>query len=84
MRVKLVQAELVQSLSGKSVLNDSVLDSVLAHCGTKLGILCDGDSLVVYEDAGLCIADALDKSGDYRLLLAENFCVRHVCFHLRK
>ena len=72
------------------IRNDRIEIKVIAPLGTegvahtKCGVFCDGNTLIVDEDTGLCIADALDKSSDYRLLLAENFCVRHECFHLRK
>ena len=76
--IELVHPQLVQSLSGQGVLDNSVLDALLAQLGTKCGILTDGDALEVHEDARAGALDTLGKCFDYCLLFAKNLCVWHV------
>ena len=78
--IEFVHPQLVQSLSGQGVLDDGVVNSVLAQLGTQCGVLRNGDSLVIDQDTCACALDAFSQSFDYRLLFAKNLCVWHVCF----
>ena len=78
--IEFVHPQLVQSLSGQGVLDDGVVNSVLAQLGTQCGVLRNGDSLVINEDACAGVLDTLGERFHYRLLFAKNLCVWHVCF----
>ena len=78
--IELAHSDLVDSDPGKGVLDDGVVDALLAHLGTHSRIFGHGDALVIDQDTCACCVDALDECFYDRLLLAENFCVRHVCF----
>ena len=80
--VETAHPQLVQSLSGQGVLDNSVVDLVLAQLGTQCGVLRNGDSLVIDQDTCACALDAFSQSFDYRLLFAKNLCIWHIVFHL--
>ena len=76
--VKTIHPQAVQSLSGQRVLHDRVVDRILAHLAAERGILFNGNTLIVYQNTGTCILDAVGQRLDDRLLFAENLCVWHV------
>ena len=77
-RIEILHAAVVESEASESILDDGILDIILAKLCAQLGVLGDVDALIVHEHAGAGILDALDKRSNDSLLLAENSCVRHV------
>ena len=72
-----LEAGVLERKAGQGVLDDGILHVILTQLGAQLGVFIDGDALVVDEHAGAGALEPFSQSGDDRLLLAENFCVRH-------
>ena len=68
-------SDLVDSDPGWGVLDDGVVDALLAHLGTQSRILGHGDTLVINQNTCARCVDAFDECFYDRLLLAENFAL---------
>ena len=75
-----LETGVLERKAGQGVLDDGILHVILTQLGAQLGVFIDGDALVVDEHAGAGAVEPFSQSGDDRLLLTENFCVRHSVF----
>ena len=75
-----LQTDLVYGELREGVLHDAVLHGVLRQLTAKLRILGDRNAPVVHEHARARRAQTAGQFLDYRLLLAENSCIRHFSF----
>ena len=80
--VQLVHAAVIHREAQQRVLHHRVVHVVLPQLRAKSGVLGNRDALVVHQHAGGCVFQLVCQLRHDRLLLAENFCVRHSCFHL--
>ena len=80
--VQLVHAAVVDGELEQGVLHHGVLDVVLAQLGAQSGVLGHSDALVVHQHTGGGVLQLIGQIGHNGLLLAENLCIRHSCFHL--
>ena len=83
MLIELIETDVVESKAKERILDDGIIDFVLAALGAKSSVLRDGDALVVDDDTGGRALQLLGQRGHDRLLFRQDFCVRHSCFHLR-
>ena len=81
--IELIETDVVESKAKERILDDGIIDFVLAALGAKSSVLRDGDALVVDDDTGGRALQLLGQRGHDRLLFRQDFCVRHSCFHLR-
>ena len=72
-------AGLIGSEPGQGVLDDSVLDSRSTELIAKLGILRDGDALVVYKNSRSSVLNFLRQSINDGFLAFKYLCVGHEC-----
>ena len=80
--IKLIVTGLVGGKSGQRVLDDRVFHTRFAELSAELGILCDGDALVVDENRRSGILKLLGQCINDCLFAFQYLCVGHVC-HLR-
>ena len=77
--VKLGVAGLIGGEAGQRVLDDRVLDSRSTELIAKLGILRDGDALVVYKNSRSSVLNFLRQSINDGFLAFKYLCVGHEC-----
>ena len=77
--VELGVASLVGGETGQRVLYDRIFDIRSTELVTQLGILCDGDALVVYKNSRSSVLNFLRQSINDGFLAFKYLCVGHEC-----
>ncbi len=80
--IQLAVTAVVGRAAQKRVLDDGVGDTGFAQFTAQSSIRFDGDTLVLTENTGLGVLEALGQSGNDCLLFSQDFVGGH-SFHLR-